>query len=145
MYSRIFRDFCANFPFLKRGSCKTRKTDATTYTLRNLQVWICTKSRRLHFHNPGGAFARRTLWMRSARSSMQPAVLSEHTTLCTSQSEATAKQMETKLEHVGYIPAIWSLTVIYFDFRCVLPYVRLAVPIPPELPLQFSPTLTISC
>ena len=50
-----------------------------------------------------------------------------------------------KLEHVGYIPAIWSLTVIYFDFRCVLRDVRLAVPIPPELPLQFSPTLTMSC
>lgn len=117
VYSRIFRDFCASFPFreiFKSGSASL------------------SKSRRIHvFPNlsiSGGAFARRTLWMRSSRSSMQPAVLSEHTTLCTSQSEA-AKQMETKLGYVGYngyvgyvgyICAIWNLTAVLFDFKCVL-------------------------
>ena len=115
--SRVFqdiRDFCESFPFreiFKSGSASL------------------SKSRRIHvFPNlsiSGGAFARRTLWMRSSRSSMQPAVLSEHTTLCTSQSEA-AKQMETKLGYVGYVGyicAIWNLTAVLFDFKCVLRYV----------------------
>ena len=117
VYSRIFRDFCESFPFreiFKSGFASL------------------SKSRRIHvFPNlsiSGGAFARRTLWMRSSRSSMQPAVLSEHTTLCTSQSEA-AKQMETKLGYVGivgivgYICAIWKLIAVLFDFKCVLRYV----------------------
>lgn len=120
VYSRIFRDFCESFPFreiFKSGFASL------------------SKSRRIHVFPTlsisGGAFARRTLWMRSSRSSMQPAVLSEHTTLCTSQSEA-AKQMETKLGYVGivgivgivgYICAIWNLIAVLFDFKCVLRYV----------------------
>lgn len=113
VYSRIFVIFVRAFHFEKSLSLDLQVFPSHDgFTSPNLSI-------------SGGAFARRTLWMRSSRSSMQPAVLSEHTTLCTSQSEA-AKQMETKLGYVGYVGyicAIWNLTAVLFDFKCVLRYV----------------------